>query len=134
MTRQDLASALRLLMPNTDITDGNYPVEAIIFNFEPKVTYGLRLYITMREVGDREGEEAVAFVYDQVCQWADKVSKKEGKLRDLVHLQDMPPIVRERALALLASDRERIARMIAELARTQALADALAAVIGETTP
>lgn len=27
MTRQDLASALRLLMPNTDITSGNHSVE-----------------------------------------------------------------------------------------------------------
>ncbi len=135
MTRQDLASALRLLMPNTDISAVNNPAEAILFNFEPDVTYGLKLYVTMEQVEGREGEDAVAFVHDRVNHLIDDLTKKDtAYIRKVVNMPDMPTIVRERAIALLASDRERIARMIAELSRTQALADALAAAIGETTP
>lgn len=133
MTRQDIASAMRILMPNTNISAVNYPVEAILFNFEPDVSYGLKLYVTMEQVGGREGEDAVAFVHDQINYLIDDLTWKDTTyVRKMAHMPDMPPVVRKRAVVLLASDREHIARLSDELAHAQARAIVLAAALGET--
>lgn len=132
MTRQDLAAALQLSMPGTDISTVNYPVEAITIKLVPWPANAKRLFIPMQEVGDLEGDEAVAFVRARFDQRVDELTKVESNLRHMTHMPNMPSIVRERALALLSDDRAIIARLHADLKHTQASAEALAAALGET--
>ncbi len=158
MTPEALAEALRLRLPNTEITLGDKPGRVVV-KMAPK-PYALTVFIALSKSGDRaevsdvdptqrprDRETPFPFTVDAALEkivnlvntaTAPKIRTwfanpdAVPRIRAWAHLPDVLPMIRPKVDALLDADRKALVIMRDEVAQAELRASALERALGVT--
>ena len=158
MTPEALAEALRLRLPNTEITLGDKPGRVVV-KMAPS-PYALTIFIALSKSGDvaiiqpteiaqrpRDGtwgskptaeaaHEYISRIADQRCtpdfRRIHSDPTIEPRIRAWAHLPDVLPMIRPKVDALLDADRAALAKLRADVAAAEKRVAALERALGVT--